>query len=410
MAEPLAIDGGRPVRTTPLPPWPAPGDAEVEAVTAVLRSGRINYWTGGEARTFEHEYAASVDRRYGIAVANGTVALEIALRAFRVGPGDEVIVPARSFIATASCAVAVGAVPVIADIDPDSGNLTAETARAALTERTRAIIPVHVGGWPVDMAPIMDLATERGLFVLEDCAQAHGATYRGRPVGSIGHAAAFSFCQDKILPLGEGGLIALDDEEAYRRAWAYKDHGKSLAKVEHPPADADTAGFRWLHDSFGTNARMGELEGALGRVGLAQLAHWVAARRRNALRLATGIADLPGLRVPMTPADSVNSYYRLYAFAQHDALSDGWSRDRIANAISAEGIPCRHGSCAEMYREEAFAAAGIGPAQRLPVAASMQETSLSFFVHPTLTDADMDDAIAAVCKVMAVAAAPGSRN
>jgi dTDP-4-amino-4,6-dideoxygalactose transaminase len=398
----LALEGGTPVRTAPMPPWPAPGDAEVAAVTSVLRSGRISYWTGEETRTFERDYAAAVGRSFGIATANGTVALEIALRAFGIGSGDEVVVPARSFIATASCAVAVGATPVIADIDADSGNLTADTVRAVLTERTKAIIPVHVAGWPVDMRPLMALAEQHGLFVLEDCAQAHGATYYGRPIGSLGHAAAFSFCQDKIIPVGEGGLIALDDEAAYRRAWAYKDHGKSLDKIEQA-APAVSTSFRWLHDSFGTNARMGELEGALGRVGLARLPEWSAARRRNATRLAAGISDLLSLRVPMPTEGFGHAFYRLYAFTDPSALADGWSRERIARAITAEGVPCGQGSCAELYREGAFVSAGLGPAQPLPVAHAMQETSLSFFVHPTLTDADIDDTVTAVRKVMAAA-------
>jgi dTDP-4-amino-4,6-dideoxygalactose transaminase len=404
MPSDLALEGGPPVRTAAFPRWPAPGDAEVAAVEAVLRSGRISYWTGQETRTFERDYAATLGRAYGVAVANGTLALEIALRALGVGPGDEVVVPARSFIATASCAVAVGAVPVVADVDPDSGNLTAETVRAVLTERSRAVIPVHVAGWPVDMSPLMALAEQHGLLVLEDCAQSHGATYRGRPVGSFGHAAAFSFCQDKIVPVGEGGLIVTDDDAAYRAAWAYKDHGKSLAKVEELVGDTDSTSFRWLHDTFGTNARMGEIEGALAGVGLSRLPEWLAARRRSATRLAEGIGGLRGLRVPVPPEGFGHAYYRLYAFAEPAALADGWSRGRIAQAITAEGIPCGQGSCAEIYRETAFTSAGLGPAQRLPVASSLQDTSLAFLVHPTLTDGDIDETVAAVRKVMAVAA------
>lgn len=404
MSDRLALDGGSPVRTTPLPRWPSPDARDEAAVLRVMRSGNINYWTGHEARTLETEYAAHLGRRFGIALANGTAALEIALRAFGVGPGDEVVVPARTFIATASSAVAVGAAPVCADIDPQSGTLTAETIRAALTPRTRAVIPVHLGGWPVDMEPIMQLAYEHDLIVVEDCAQAHGATLHGRPVGSFGHAAAFSFCQDKIIPVGEGGLLALDDETAYRTAWAFKDHGKALAKVEEVRQDIGSTSFRWLHDTFGTNARMGELEGALAREGLARLPEWHAARTRNALRLASALETVPGLRVPLPDATMEHAFYRLYAFLEPATLAPRWDRDRIALAINAEGVPCMYGSCAELYRENAFICAGLAPSERLPVAAAAHETSLCFPAHPTLGDADIDDIAAAVAKVMAVAA------
>lgn len=268
----LAIDGGQPLRSTPMPPWPAPGAVEIEAVSEVLRSGRINYWTGSQGRLLESEYAAHLGRSHAIALTNGTVALELALRAFLIGPGDEVIVPSRTFIATAGAVVAVGARPVIADIDPDSGTMTAETVAAVLTHRTKAIIPVHMGGWPANMTAIAELAATRDLVVIEDCAQAHGASLGGRPAGALAsHAAAFSFCQDKIIPAGEGGLLVLDDDEAYQRAWAYKEHGKSLPLVEAAAAAPDTTSYRWLVEEFGTNWRMSELVAAVARVGLSRL-------------------------------------------------------------------------------------------------------------------------------------------
>jgi dTDP-4-amino-4,6-dideoxygalactose transaminase len=400
----LAIDGGTPLRTSPMPGWPAPGDAEVAAATQVLRSGRLNYWTGTEGRTLEAEYAAAVGRAHGIALANGTLALELALRAFCVGPGDEVIVPARTFIATASSVVAVGASPVVADIDPRSGNLTAQTVRDVLTERTRAIIPVHLGGWPVDMAPLVELAAERDLIVIEDCAQAHGATYEGRPAGALGsHAAAFSFCQDKIVPVGDGGLLVLDDDHAYERAWAYKDHGKSLLKVRDPEFMGVPGPFKWLHDSFGTNWRLDEMSAAVARVGLRNLEAWHVARRRNALQLAQGLSGLRGLAVPLPDARFEHAFYRLYAHVHPEFLRDGWDRDRIMRSIIAEGTPCQYGGCAEIYRERAFTAAGLGPVGRLPGAAQAHETSIAFFVHPTLGPDDISDTIAATQAVLEAA-------
>jgi len=404
MRQPLAIDGGSPVRTSPLPSWPAPGDLEVEAVERVLRSGRLNYWPGTEGRDLERDYAEQLGRSHAIAVANGTLALELALRAFGVGPGDEVVVPARTFIATASAAVAVGARPVVADIDPESGNMTADTVSAVLTERTRAIVPVHLGGWPVDMDSILELARARDLVVIEDCAQAHGATYRGRPAGALAsHAAAFSFCQDKIIAAGEGGILVLDDEDAFTRAWEYKDHGKSLAKLATPDPEAGAATFRWLVDSFGTNWRLSETGAALVRAGLAQLPEWHAARTRNAHAIAKGLRGVPGLRIPLPHADSAHAFYRLYGLIELEELAEGWDRDRITAAIAAEGVPVQYGTCAEIYREAAMVDAGYAPAQRLAGAAYAHERSVAFFVHPTLTPTDIADTIAATRKVMEAA-------
>ncbi len=400
----LAIDGGTPVRSAPLPPWPAPGPEEVAAVAEVARSGRLNYWTGEQGRRFETEYAASIGRAHGIALANGTLALELGLRAFGIGPGDTVIVPSRTFIATATAVVAVGAVPVCADIDPDSSNLTAESVAAVLTEKTRAIIPVHLGGWPVDMDAITRLAAERDLIVIEDCAQAHGARVGGRPAGALGsHAAAFSFCQDKILPVGDGGMLLLDDQAAYEAAWSYKDHGKSYRKLHDPEFMSGTGSFKWTVDSFGSNWRLDEFSAAVGRVGLTKLEEWHALRTRNALRLADGLRDVAALRIPL-PAEGVDhAFYRLYAYVVPERLGAGWDRDRIVAAIEAEGVRAQYGACAEIYREQAFVSAGFAPAHRLPVSARIDETSIALFVHPTLSEADIDDTVAAVRKVLEVA-------
>lgn len=375
-------------------PWPSFPPDEVQAAADVLSSGKVNYWTGTEGRAFESEYASAVGRRHGVAVANGTVALELALAAFGIGPGDEVITTSRTFIASASAAVMRGATPVMADVDRDSQDVTARTIEPLVTERTRALIPVHLAGWPCAMDGILELAEAHGLVVIEDCAQAHGATYRGRPVGSFGHAAAFSFCQDKIITTGgEGGMVLLDDEAVWERAWAFKDHGKSFDAVyrrEHAP------GFRWLHESFGTNWRMTEFQAAIGRRQLARLTDSVAARRGHARALTDCFERLPALRVTRPPDDVGHAYYKYYTFVRPGALRSGWSRDRIMQAVSAAGVPCYSGSCSEIYRERAFRQAGLGPAARLPVARELGETSLMFLVHPTLSD----EAIARTCEVV----------
>ncbi len=388
----------KPVLTTPFPPWPHYGEDEIDAVSAVLRSGKVNYWTGDEARQFEREYATYTGTRHAIALTNGTVALELALYAFDIGQGDEVITSSRTFIASASAAVMRGAMPVIADVDPVSQNITLESIKRVVTPRTKAIIPVHLAGWPCDMDSIMAFANEHGIKVIEDCAQAHGATYCGRPVGSFGHAAAFSFCQDKIITTGgEGGMLVLNDEAAWEKAWAFKDHGKSFDAVynrKHP------VGFRWLHDSFGTNWRITEMQAALGRIQLGKLSAWVAQRRENAAILSSGFSEIPGLRVTLPATEIGHAYYKYYVFLEPERLRKDWSRDRIMQAINDAGVPCFSGSCSEIYLEQAFEGTPSRPVERLPVAKELGETSLMFLVHPTLAAEHMLRAVSAVQEVM----------
>lgn len=369
-------------------PWPAFESDEIEAVSEVMRSGKVNYWTGTEGREFEKEYAAVLGVPHAIALHNGTQALELALYALGVGAGDEVITTPRTFIASASAAIMRGAIPVMAEVDRDSGNITAETVRAVLTSRTRAIIVVHLAGWPADMDPIMELAREHNLFVIEDCAQAHGAKYRGQHVGTIGHMGCFSFCQDKIMTTGgEGGLLVTHDEALWSKAWAFKDHGKSFDAVyntEHP------LGFRWLHESFGTNWRMLEVQAAIGRLQLQKLPAWTAQRQRNAAVLAERFAQLPALRVPTLPEGSESAQYKFYVYVRPERLRAGWDRDRIMAEVVARGAPCYTGTCSEIYLEKAFVDAGLGPKARLPIARELGETSLMFLVHPTLSEMDMN--------------------
>lgn len=368
-------------------PWPCYDEDEQQAVLEVLRSGKVNYWTGGIARDFEKDYAAYVGVKHAIAVANGTVALDLAWVALGVGPGDEVVVTSRTFLASVSSVVLAGATPVFADIDPDSQNITPATIRAVLTPRTKAILCVHLAGWPCDMDSIRMLAEEKGLKVVEDCAQAHGARYRGKPVGSFGDIAAFSFCQDKIMSTGgEGGLVTCNDDDLWSRMWSFKDHGKSFEAVyqrQHAP------GFRWLHESFGTNWRITEMQAAIGQAQLRKLDGWVERRRANMQALFGEIAGLAALRLPQPDADIHHAAYRAYAFVKPDALKADWSRDRIMQEVTTAGVPCVSGSCSEVYLEKAFDGTPFRPARRLPVARELGDTSLAFLVHHTLSPADL---------------------
>lgn len=384
--------------------WPHFTDEEATAVKDVILSNKVNYWTGSECREFEKEFAAWVGTRYAVSLSNGTLALDCALRALGIGPGDEVVVTPRTFLASASCIVNAGAVPVFADVDRDSQNITAANIAAVLTPRTRAVICVHLAGWPCDMDPIMALAEGHALYVIEDCAQAHGARYKGRMVGSIGHIGAWSFCQDKIMTTGgEGGMVTTNHRNWWQAMWSYKDHGKSweaMYERQHPP------GYRWVHESFGTNWRMLEVQAAIGRVQLRRMPVWSAQRRANAARLAAACSVIHALRVPVAPAEVEHAYYKFYAFVDPARLAPGWSRDRIMEEISARGVSCTQGSCSEIYLEKAFDGTGLRPRRRLPVAQELGETSLMFLVHPTLGEAELALACRVIGEVFARAQLP----
>ncbi len=396
---------------TSFSPWPSFTSEEADAIHAVLLSNKVNYWTGSECREFEKEFAAWSDSAYAIAVANGTLALDLILKAMGIGPGDEVIVTSRTFLASASCIVTAGATPVFADVDPETQNITAQTVQAVLTPQTKAIIAVHLAGRACDMDPLMALAAQHHLFVIEDCAQAHGARYKGRSVGSIGHAGAWSFCQDKIMTTGgEGGMVTTNDPVMWSKMWSYKDHGKSWEAVyerAHPP------GFRWVHDSFGTNWRMLEIQAVIGRLQLKRMASWTAARTQNAQAIFAAARVFHSLRVPtdacgpctLVCSGCVHAHYKAYVFVRPESLAPGWSRDRIMADINAAGVPCFSGSCSEVYLEKAFDNTGWRPAERLPVARELGETSLMFLVHPTLTEAEIAKTCSVLTEVMTRATA-----
>lgn len=379
-------------------PWPLFTQEESDAVQRVLLSNKVNYWTGDECRNFENEFAFWSDSKYAVALGNGTLALDIAIKSIDIRAGDEVIVTSRTFIASVSSIINSGATPIFADVDLESQNITVESIRKVITKKTKAIICVHLAGWPCEMDGIMDLADDLNLLVIEDCAQAHGSKYKGKSVGSIGHIGCWSFCQDKIMSTGgEGGMVTTNNESLWRKMWAYKDHGKSYEAVyerEHPE------GFRWLHESFGTNWRMTEMQAAIGRIQLKRMSNWHLKRQANASNIWATAKRSNALRVPVIPPHINHGAYKCYVFLELDKLNKGWGRDRIINEIVSLGVPCYSGSCSEVYLERAFDGTKFRPRERLPNAKELGETSLMFLVHPTLTEFEIQQTCDAITLVM----------
>ena len=383
---------------TAFEPWPSFTQEEADAVSRILLSNKVNYWTGQECREFEKEFAQFAEAQSAVALANGTVALDVALKALGIGTGDDVIVTSRTFLASASSIVTAGANPIFADVELDSQNISRHTIEAVITAKTKAIICVHLAGWMCDMDPIMQLAAEKGLYVIEDCAQAHGAKYKGKSAGSIGHIAAWSFCQDKIMSTGgEGGMVTTNYEILWKKMWSYKDHGKNFDSIynkQHPP------GFRWLHDSFGTNWRMMEMQAVIGRIQLKEMPEWTAKRMANMQKIYAAFADSPYFSVHRPSDDYVHAAYKCYVQVNIDTLPESWSRDRIMQEINALHVPCFSGSCSEVYLEHAFDDTPWRPAQRLPNAQKLGETSLMFLVHPTLSDDSINKTVTAIQQVI----------
>jgi len=413
----LAINGGPKVRTDPFPPWPHFFDDEIAEVEKVLREGRVNYWTGTRGREFQESYARFCGARHGIAVMNGTAALHVALAAAQIGPGDEVIVPPRTFIATAFSVLHQNAVPVFADIDPRTQNIDTHSIRERITERSRAIICVHLAGLPCDMDPIMELAAEFDLKVIEDAAQAHGAKYKGKRTGTLGHIAAFSFCNDKIITTGgEGGMVVTDSDEMAEIARSFKDHGyeererRNLLELE--------ALYTYIHHRMGYNYRMTEMQAAIGLKALEKLEWNLSRRRENARYLSDHLSQHDTLTPPFESDDFEHAYYKYYMRLNLKRLKT--DRDTFVKAVRAEGVPIGLGTSSEGYREQAFQElVGYGrtgcpfrcpwykgradyTAVELPNAKRLGGEVFVLQVHPTIERRDLDDVIAAIEKVLDV--------
>lgn len=377
-------------------PWPSYTAKEIGYVKRVLSSNKVNYWTGNECRKFEKEFAEYSHSKFAVALANGTVAIDLALKAIDLQKGDEVIVTSRTFIASVSSIVNAGGKPIFADVCLNSQNFRSENITKLINQKTKAILCVHLAGWPCEMDNIMKIAKKNNLFVIEDCAQAHGAKYRGKSVGSIGHIGCWSFCQDKIMTTGgEGGMVTTNRKKLWEKMWAYKDHGKSynaVYKKKHPDK------FRWLHESFGTNWRMTEIQASIGRIQLRKMNQWTKKRNNNQNTIWKNCESLDLIRVPEFNKKSwkffhdgnIHAAYKCYIFIKKDILKTGWSRDKIVIEINKLGVPCFSGSCSEVYLEKAFARSGLRPKVRLKFAKELGETSLCFLVHPNITKKEID--------------------
>lgn len=383
-------------------PWPSFSQEEADTVASVLLSNKVNYWTGDIGRKFEREFADFAETKFAIAVANGTVALDLIYHGLSIGSrnggseDDEVFVTSRTFLASVSSIMNAGAKPIFVDVDRDSQNIDPTLISQNITKNTKAILCVHLAGWPCDIDAIKKALGDRNIQIIEDCAQAHGARYKGKSVGSLGHAAAWSFCQDKIMTTGgEGGMVTCSDDMLWRKMWAYKDHGKSYAAVyekgDHPP------GFRWLHENLGTNWRLTEMQSAIGRIQLKRMKKWTQRRHENAQALFNalkpfanedGLLRMPDFAFTTSNNDPDNYYqhawYKFYIFIRVENLPIGWSRDRIVADLVELGIPCYQGSCSEVYLEKVFDNTKFRPEKRLSVAKELGETSIMLLVHPTI--------------------------
>jgi dTDP-4-amino-4,6-dideoxygalactose transaminase len=381
--------------------WPLFSEEEADAVKNVLLSNKVNYWTGNECREFEKEFAVWSNSKYAIALGNGTLALDSAFKALEISAGDEVIVTARTYIASVTSIVNAGAIPIFADVDLNSQNITPETIRSMITSKTKAIVCVHLAGWPCEMDEIMDIANEFNLYVIEDCSQAHGAKYKGKSVGSIGNVGCWSFCQDKIMTTGgEGGMVTTNDKSLWSKMWSYKDHGKSYEAVyerKHPD------GFRWVNESFGTNWRMTEMQGAIGRIQLKRMQNWRTNRITNAKEIWNCAKLCKGLHIPNIPDYIEHAAYKCYVFVKSMELKNGWNRDKIIKEINSLGVPCYTGACSEVYLEKAFDNTGLRPKKRLVNAKELGETSLMFLIHPTLTKDEIKETCDAIISIMKLA-------
>lgn len=348
MSSKLALLGGKPVRSTPFPSWPVFGQAEERRLVRTLRSGKWGRLEGRETAEFEERFAAMHGCKHGIAVANGTVSLRIALLAAGIQAGEEVIVPPYTFLSTASAVVEANAIPVFVDIDLRTFNLDRRAVEAAITPRTRAIIPVHFAGQPAEMDAIMKIARKHKLFVIEDAAHAHGASYKTQRAGSIGHVGSFSFQSSKNLTAGEGGMITTNDSTVAETCRSVQNCGRI------------PGGVWYEHHVISGNYRLGEFQAAILNAQLSRLEAQTRTRERNGKYLAKRLSRLPGVYPQKRGAECTRHAYHLFML-RFDAAGFEAPRETVLKALQAEGIPCSGGYGFPLYLQPLFQKKAFGP-------------------------------------------------
>lgn len=360
--------------------WPIFDKKMLEGVNKVLSSGKVNQWTSPEVKNFENKFSKMIGCNYSVAVFNGTVALELCLKTLNLKKGDEVIVTPRTYIASASCCVWNGITPVFVDVDINSQNITLKNIKEAVTEKTKAVILVHLAGWPCELDKICDYCKNNNIYVIEDCAQAHGAKYQNKSVGTWGDINAWSFCQDKIMTTGgEGGIVTTNNETLYKKAWSLKDHGKdydTVFNMKHKP------GFRWLHKNIGTNWRMMPIQAIIGNYALDKLDLWVSHRRKIAKIYNDNLKDIPGIRLTIPSENIYHSYYKYYFFINKSKFKI--SRDEIILLINNEGVFCQVGSCSEVYNEQCLL--NYSPKNNLHITKELFNTAILLKCDPCITE------------------------
>ncbi len=371
--------------------WPNYDNEVILKTSEILRNGAVNYWTGEEGKLFENEFSNWCGVKHSLCMANGSLALSAIYKAIGLVENDEIITTPRTFIATSSEAFLLGAKPVFAEVDRESGNITAESIRPLINKKTKAIAVVHIAGWPADMLEICKLAKEFDLYVIEDCSQAHGAAIKVddyyKSVGSFGDVAAWSFCQDKIMTTGgEGGMVTTNRDDLWELMWTLRDHGKNRKELMKKTSSRS---FKWLHDNKGTNMRLTEFQSAIGRIQLKNINEWNKRRKYNAQILINKLSNLKILRIPQPNEYYRHAWYKLYCYLNKEFLRDGWNRDKIIFEISSKGYACFEGGCSEIYRENIFSSLENYSNKKLPVARELGNTSLMFLVHPTIDESQI---------------------
>jgi perosamine synthetase len=405
----LAIHGGEKVRGHPMPIWPAYGKEEIEVADQVLRSGHLARQSGTWVQRFEKEYARKFGIKHAIAVSSGTAAIHVALAALGVGPGDDVIHTAHCFIGTATPTLHAGAVPIFADIDERTFNISPASIEQQITPHTKAIVPVHLNGLPADMDSILRIAREHKLFVVEDAAQAHGSEFGGKLAGTMGVFGCFSFWEDKLITTaGEGGMIVTNDDDLALQARKIHHHGEVRRDGDYYQGER-----LYYHDTLGYNYRMTEIQGAIGCVQLQRLDEYVRQRRQNAHRLTGLLSEVPGVIPPYEPENCKHVFYKYVV--RLDRRATQASSKEVVEALSAEGIPVsrryptplhqqplfteRHGQgntsapfC--WYKGDLKYGGGLPKAERLP------NDLVRLPLTPNLSNDDLVDIARGVSKVM----------